>query len=205
MKHLSSFPLFQSHLDLAHTYWKSLVKPGATVIDATCGNGNDTLILAQLALDREKEGLVIGIDRQIDAIEATRKRLSTELSEENMQRVSLLYQCHSKFPGGILPESVTLIVYNLGYLPGGNKALTTLGSTTLQSLEEALPLIHAGGAISITCYPGHEEGQREEEVIKKFAKTLDPRKWSCCYHDWLNRRNAPSLLIIQKALLRCHD
>lgn len=204
MKHFSLFPLFQSHLDLAHTYWKAIIKPGDIVIDATCGNGHDTLVLALLAIHEEKEGTLIAIDNQPQALESAKKRLSSQLSENQMKHILFINQCHSTFPINLNKESVTLIAYNLGYLPGGNKALTTMSETTHESLKAALPLIRHGGAICITCYPGHEEGKREEDVVKEFARSLDPREWSCCYHSWINRQNAPSLLIIQKALRLPH-
>lgn len=203
MKTFSQFNLFQSHLDLAHAYWKKSLKSGDTVIDATCGNGYDTLELAHLLFNQEaetkKECILIAIDRQKKAIDATRERLKSAFSEEVMHHICLLEQCHSSFPTDITNGSVALIVYNLGYLPGGNKELTTMHSTTLQSLKNALSLIKPGGCISMTCYPGHEEGKQEELMIKEFASHLNPREWSCCYHSWLNRRQAPSLLIIQKA------
>lgn len=93
---------------------------------------------------------------------------------------------------------MALIVYNLGYLPGGDKTITTESSTTLESLQAAFPLIMPGGAISIACYPGHPSGKTEEENVMTFASSLDPQVWSCCHHRWLNRRNAPSLILIQR-------
>jgi len=196
---MRDFPLFQSHLDLAHSYWKSIILPGDCVVDATCGNGHDTLFIAQLALNEEKKGLVIAIDTQKQAIEATRERLATSLSSELLPSVSFINQCHSQFPDDLPKESVKLIVYNLGYLPGGDKSLTTQNKTTLESLAQALTLICRGGAISITCYPGHPEGKVEEQLILEFISTLDPKKWNCCHHRWMNRKQSPSLLLIQRS------
>jgi len=94
---------------------------------------------------------------------------------------------------------VRLITYNLGYLPGGgDKSLTTKVETTVESVRKALKLIQAGGAISITLYPGHSEGQREETQLLSFIKKLTPLEWNCCHHQWLNRNKSPSLLFIQK-------
>lgn len=194
------FPLFQTPLDLAHDYWRSLLKPGDCVIDTTCGNGHDTLFLAKIILESHKKENLIALDTQPQAIANTQKLL-----EENLpslfHHVLLCQQCHSTFPDHIIHESVALIVYNLGYLPGNNKNLTTMTSTTLQSLQAALPLIAPGGAISITCYPGHETGKPEEEAVINFAASLDPLEWSCCHHRWLNRQNAPSLILIQRGKL----
>jgi hypothetical protein len=197
----SQFPLFQSHLDLAHSYWKQVLEENDTAIDATGGNGYDALVLAHLLFDRSKStcGQLTVLDRQKDAIDATRQRLKSSFPEHIMDHIYLIEQCHSSFPDHCKKGSIALIVYNLGYLPGGDKSITTMNSTTLQSLNAALPLMKSGGCISVTCYPGHEEGKREENRVKEFASALDPREWSSCYHSWLNRCQAPSLLIIQKS------
>ncbi|MBA2369992.1 MAG: class I SAM-dependent methyltransferase [Candidatus Protochlamydia sp.] len=194
----SEFSLFQSHLDLAHNYWRKILCPGQLAIDATCGNGHDTLQLCQLALVGSP-GRVYAFDRLEEAIEKTKQRLTAALLPEQLLHVHLEARCHSQFPSHILPESIQLIVYNLGYLPGGNKELTTCKETTLKSLEQGLLLISPGGAISLTCYPGHPEGALEEKELQGFLQKLSPLEWSACQHIWLNRRLAPSLLILQKA------
>ncbi|HEV8052136.1 MAG TPA: class I SAM-dependent methyltransferase [Parachlamydiaceae bacterium] len=197
------FLLFQTPLDLAHAYWQKLLKPGDCVIDATCGNGHDTLFLSGIVLDMdnsaaEKKGYVIAIDTQEQAIENTRNLLNQNLPKNLLDRISLHQQCHSSFPPSLRDESVNLVVYNLGYLPGGDKALTTVCPTTIKSLKAATPLIAPGGAICITCYPGHAAGVPEEEMALEFAASLDPHHWSSCHHRWVNRRNAPSLILIQR-------
>lgn len=194
----SSFPLFQSHLDLAHTYWAQIIQMGDTVIDATCGNGYDTLKLCQLALSLDK-GKVYAFDIQEQAIKSAGQFIHSHLEFNLTQRVIFQQRCHSIFPDAISQGSVKLIVYNLGYLPGGNKAKTTKIGTTLQSLHQAQDLLQSGGAISITCYSGHTEGAREQEAILAYASQLSPKEWSCCQHIWLNRQQAPSLILIQKA------
>lgn len=193
------FPLFKSHLDLAHQYWQRLVKRGDTVIDATCGNGHDTLFLAQLCLN-ENEGGLYAIDISPKAIALTKKNLEQHLSKSILERVILIEGCHSSFPTSLNPTSVKLITYNLGYLPGGgDKTQTTKVGTTLESLRQALQLLEPGGALSITCYPGHAEGEIEENHVIKFAASLDSAVWNCVHHVRLNRNKAPSLLLIQKS------
>ncbi len=200
MSRRATFSLFHSHLDLAHDLWKKIIQAGDIVIDATCGNGYDTLFLAQHAILEGKIGNLIAIDKQAQAIETTKQRLEAAIPQEHLTSIRLLNQCHSSFPADLNPASVTLIVYNLGYLPGGDKALTTLRNTTQQSLTHALLLLRPGGMLSVTCYPGHPEGKEEEETVLRFASQLASHEWSCCHHRWLNRPAAPSLLIIQKAL-----
>lgn len=195
----SSFPLFQSHLDLAHCYWSQIVKLGDIVIDATCGNGYDTLKLCELALSKDK-GKVFSIDIQEEALRTATEQIHLHLRDELKDRLIFGKRCHSSFPDEIQPLSVKLIVYNLGYLPGGDKTKTTEISTTLRSLQEAQKLIQPGGAISVTCYCGHEEGAKEQEGILTYLTELQPKEWNCCQHLWLNRQKAPSLLLIQKAI-----
>lgn len=191
----SRFQPFQSHLELAHHYWEKIVSPGDRVIDATCGNGHDTLKLARLVLT-EESGEVYAIDVQASALEKSRELLSQNLSPLLCQRVHWAAESHENFPQAILPESVKLIVYNFGYLPGGDKSLTTKTDTTLESVKQALTLLCKGGALSLTCYPGHAEGATEEALLGELLTSLSPREWSVCHHVWRNRRNAPSLFLV---------
>lgn len=195
------FPLFQSHLDLAHSLWAQIVNRGDCVIDATCGNGHDTLTLGRLVLDTYlKEGKVYGIDLQQKAIAATHTLLDLHLPLGWQGQISLHQQSHRTFPNEITPKSVKLIVYNLGYLPGGNKEQTTITDSTLQSLNEAIKLLAPGGAISMTCYPGHPEGAKEQAAIIDLLTQFSPKEWSCTRHEWLNRKRSPQLFLIQNLI-----
>jgi len=187
-----------SHLDVAHRYWKSLVTPGDTVIDATCGHGHDTLVLACLALT-EASGFLYAVDIQSTAIASCRTLITQHLPKGVLERIYFIEGCHSQFPPAIRPESVQLIVYNLGYLPKGDKSKTTMTATTRESLMQAQTLVKQGGTISIMCYPGHPEGEREEAHLLEYAATLPSQQWACCHHRWLNYRKAPSLLLMKKA------
>jgi SAM-dependent methyltransferase len=194
-----SYPLFQSHLDVAHDYWRKLDLAGEVVIDATCGNGRDSLKLAQLAL-KGFSGELYALDLQADAIENTQKLLRMHLEADQYQRVKFSNGCHSSFPIEIQPQAVKLIVYNLGYLPGGDKKITTSLNTTLKSIQGAMGLLKEGGVICITCYPGHSEGKNEEEQLVKKVSAFNPQEWCCTHQCWLNRRESPSLLVIQKGI-----
>ncbi len=191
------FPLFHSHLDLAHSYWETLLQNGGWAIDATCGNGKDTLKLAQILKDKPGSG-VIGIDIQKEALVETRTLLDSHALGAPPGHVHLYLQSHEEFPPLALEKPIKLIVYNLGYLPKGNKELTTLTQTTLKSLLKALERVEPGGAICITCYPGHEEGEREERAVRELTAGLSPSLWNVCQHTLINRANSPRLLLLQK-------
>lgn len=152
------------HLELAHRLWSELLLPTDTAIDATCGNGKDSLMLAQLL----PQGRVLALDIQERAILHSKEVLTGH------PQVEFYLQSHVDFPIG---GGVKLIVYNLGYLPGSDKTVTTLTETTLQSVEKACHLVQKGGAVSIMCYPGHPEGAREEEALIKVMKNVQHYRW----------------------------
>lgn len=174
-----------SLFDLSHTFWKKALRTGDWAIDATCGNGHDTLFLSEHCAG------VIGLDIQSQALLNTRERCINK-------NIFLFNQSHLSFPELAYLAPIRLVVYNLGYLPGGNKQITTMAQNTLKSVENALNLILPGGLVSITCYSGHNEGQKEEEVLFSFCQSLCPKTWTVVFHKWLNRNKAPSLLLIQK-------
>lgn len=175
---------FSPHIQTAHSYWKGHLQATDTAVDMTCGNGHDTLYLCELL----PHGSVIGFDIQRQAIEKTR-----ELTKD-CSNVRLIHGSHT---GVDQVSSPRLVVYNLGYLPGGDKSVVTRVESTLESLEKALKILAPDGAISITCYPGHEEGEREEREILKFLQTLPSHRWTVCYHRWINRLKSPTLLWIK--------
>lgn len=187
----------QSHLELAHHYWKDIVSIGDIVIDATCGNGQDSLALCKLALTPGR-GTLFALDIQPSAISNTQKLLSENLPDELIKRVIFVEGSHQIFPNDIKEASVKLIVYNLGYLPRGDKTLTTQTSSTLASMMAAQNLLIKGGVISFTCYPGHAEGANEETALLASCQQLPSHLWNCCHHRWINRPKAPSLLLLQK-------
>lgn len=187
----------KSHLTYAHNLCKELVQPGDLVVDATCGNGYDSLLLAQLAIT-EHSGKLHCIDIQEKAIENTSMRLKESLTKSQFSRVQLHLASHVTFPSEIEENSVQLFVYNLGYLPGSSKHLTTKVDSTIKSLSEAQKLLKCGGAICITCYPGHPEGKEEELALRKYCTHLSKDHWIISQIEWINRPHSPNLLIIQK-------
>ena len=173
-------------LQKAHRIWKNHLKHGGIVIDATCGNGHDTYILSQTPINQ-----LFAVDIQQSALDHTHKRIGQD------SRISYHLCCHSclNFTSG----PVDLIVYNLGYLPGGNESLTTTKATTLQSIQNGLNLLTPyTGLISCMLYPGHLEGSIEKDALLSFGSKLSSKKFQVTHYQHLNRNNAPSLLLIKK-------
>jgi len=185
--------MLSSHLKFAHILWEKQLKtpPLGVVVDATLGNGHDLVALAKMINGCAP---LVGYDIQTEAIANTQKKIKEELTKEEKTNLLIKNQSHAD----LIEENIKLIVYNLGYLPGANKAITTQTESTLKSIQLALPRLIEDGLISITCYPGHPEGARELQALKEFAQSLCKKSFCVSFMQWLNRKNAPCLLLIQR-------
>lgn len=163
------------------------VKEGQTVVDCTVGNGYDTVLLAELV---GSSGKVYGFDIQEEALKITFEKLTCENLRD---RVILIGDGHEDIDLYI-DEKIDLIIYNLGYLPKGNKNIKTTKDTTLMSLEKSLNLLKDNGIILITCYIGHEGGLEEKNGVEEFLKGLDQKKYNVIKYDFINQRNYPPIL-----------
>lgn len=155
----------------AHSALSQILVAGDIAIDATVGNGHDTLFLARAV---GEGGKVYGFDIQEAALDTVYRRLQ----EEGLAgRVSLYHAGHEAM-AVVLPESVQgrvkAVMFNLGYLPGGDKQRTTAIHTTLAALEQARTLLAPGGAVSVLAYTGHPGGREEAEAVNAWAAALSP-------------------------------
>ena len=181
--------------DLAMTITLQYVKRGDTVVDATCGTGQDTVSLAKAVGD---EGTVYAFDIQQDAIDQTERRLK----DCGLGNVRLIKDSFVRMAEYVSGESVSAMVFNLGYLPGGDHSITTMAEDTLKGLEAATGLIKAGGIITVVLYDGHQEGQHEKEAVLKWAEALDASKYHVAYVSMKNQKNnPPEILWITKKTL----
>ena len=122
--------MLKNAVELSHFYLKQFVRDGSFVVDTTCGNGGDTIFLAELV---GKNGLVFGFDIQKDAINNTKTRLeNTELSD----RVQLFLDGHEHMEEYLSNRMVDAFVFNLGYLPKGNHSIMTTPETTIVAIEK---------------------------------------------------------------------
>ena len=177
---------------LAQHMMSGYLNRGDIVIDATMGNGYDTLFLSNMV---GEEGKVLAFDIQTVALDKTRNLLEENQCPGN---VTLIHDGHENMDKYVLGD-VKGIMFNLGYLPGGNHQLPTKAQSTLRSLEKAIELLRVKGIITIVIYPGHPEGILEMEEILTYARNLN----HCSYHvlkiDYINQlNNAPLILAIVK-------
>lgn len=166
------------------------VKPGDLCIDATMGNGNDTLLLSTLC---KEKGQVLAFDIQEMALANTRKRLHDAGTPENYR---LILDSHTNMGSYASPESVSCIVFNLGYLPGGDHSLSTKAETSIQALKQGLSLLQKHGLISLCIYSGGDSGFQERDQVLAWLAGLDPRKYLVIRSDYFNRPNNPPIPIL---------
>lgn len=178
-----------NHLKLAHLIWKEHLLPGMTVIDATAGNGHDSLFLARQVLQKDA-GWMHVFDIQEIALNNTKSLLR---KESFLERITFHHSSHETFP--VTLSEIDLIAYNLGYLPGGDKSITTLPESTLKSCKHALEILKPGGILSITLYPRHSQGALEKIALFSWLETLN---YTITHHYSLNSPNSPSIIILQK-------
>lgn len=166
---------------------KNQVQPGDICIDATMGNGNDTLLLSRLCQDN---GHVYAFDIQEQALNHTLAFLKKENAPENY---TLLLQSHETIDHYCQPETVSCITYNFGYLPGGDHAKSTQAASSLRSLDLALTLLKKGGILSLCIYSGGDTGFEERDAILNWLKNLPSKKYLVIKTDFYNRPNHPPI------------
>ena len=176
-----------------HHFIKDKVKEGDICIDATVGNGRDTEMLCASVGEK---GLVIGFDIQEIALEKTRLRLEeARLSD----RVRLFLKGHEHMAETVEPSlhgKISCVVFNFGYLPGGNRKVATQGETSIKALASALGLLKKDGLISLCIYSGGDSGFKEREEILAWLRELDSREYLVIVNEFYNRKNHPPLPVL---------
>ena len=178
--------------ELAHQLIRQTLLDGDWTIDATVGNGRDTVLLAELV---GRTGRVFGFDVQRTALEATEERLGP------LPHVTLFHAGHEQMTAR-LPEDakgrIAAVMFNLGYLPGSDKEVITEEHTTLAALQQAIALLKPHGLITLVLYPGHEGGAKEAEAVKSFAHNLSEEFAVNAYARINSKRPAPELIAIER-------
>ena len=163
------------------------VKEGDICIDATAGNGNDTLALCQLV---GESGKVYAFDIQEQAVLNTKKRLADHGVEN---RAEVLLESHTNMNQYVGADSVSCITFNFGYLPGGDHNLATKKESSIAAIHEGLRLLKKGGMMSLCIYSGGDSGFEERDAILEELKTLDGKKYLVILSQYYNRPNNPPI------------
>ena len=159
-----------SAVEWAHRVMEERVQAGSCAVDATVGNGHDTLFLAKLV---GPSGLVFGYDIQEKALETARQRLDGAGVETG--RCRLLCASHETLDE-TLPSDwrgrIQAVMFNLGYLPGADKTVITQTGPTLRAIRSALDWLAIGGVMTVVVYPGHPGGDEEAEAVRRLGASL---------------------------------
>lgn len=184
-------------VDQAHAIVAAFVKPGDVVVDATMGNGFDTLFLSEQI---GETGVAYAFDVQASAINKTHVLLDEEGFPD---RVRLIHDTHANMEQYLLTDGITSIrgaMFNLGYLPGSDKMLQTNSESTLVALNSVIKCLQSPGVITILAYTGHTGGREEAEAVKLWAKTLPTDCYEVDITVPTRRKNSPPELIVIKKL-----
>lgn len=175
-------------LQMAHAFLEEVVTDEDIVVDATMGNGHDTLFLARLAKK------VYAFDIQEQAVEQTTKRLA----EAKLDNVELLLTGHENVDQYV--ESIKAAIFNLGYLPSADKTVITQPHTTIQALEKLCQRLVAGGRIAIMIYYGHAGGDVERDTVLDFVSQLPQQEFTVALYKTINQINQPPFLVMIEKL-----
>ncbi len=185
-----------SLVNTAHDLIRDILRPGDIAIDATVGNGHDTLFLAEQV---GPSGHVYGFDIQQAAIASTLEKLrQTPLPD----RLTLIHVSHAEMSNKIPAHhhgKIRVIMFNLGYLPGGDKSIITLADSTLSALTTAGRILAVNGIITLLAYPGHQGGDIETDQVKNWCAQLNKEQFNIdTIYSAEHKDSAPRLFVIRK-------
>ena len=170
--------------EISHFIIDKFLENKGIAIDCTLGNGYDTDFLS------DNFNKVYSFDIQ--------KVACDNYSLKNRDNVKIINDSHHLLLEYI-DESVDCIMYNLGFLPGYDKNITTMHETSLESIKIGLDLLNSGGIMTIAIYSGHNEGQKEKTCILPYVSNLDKKKYGVMLHTFINRsETSPMLVVIEK-------
>ena len=179
--------------ELAQCILRQLIAEGDLTIDATAGNGHDTLFLAECV---GHSGQVLAFDIQQSALDAARVHVNQAGWTE---RVNFYQTSHANLSEHAQAETASVVVFNLGYLPGGDHDLTTEASETLRALDAAATALKPGGTLSIICYPGHPQGATEAAAVETWSRNRAEHGWRMAeYRLHGTLKPAPFLILLGK-------
>ncbi len=172
-----------------HELLRAHLRPGDRAIDATCGRGFDTMLLAECV---GEQGHVWALDIQREALESTGQRLKDAGLES---RVALLEIDHATLRQH-LKEPCQAVVFNLGYLPHGDKACVTRPESSKAALIQALELLTPKGIATVTVYAGHPGGREEADVVDAYVRKLSQEHYAVCHYGFVNQVNDPPYVYV---------
>ena len=177
-------------LEMAHDFLTQVITQEDIVVDATMGNGHDTLFLAKLAKQ------VYAFDIQEQALEKTNQRLQAD----GLTNVQLILQGHETVDQFV--SELKAAIFNLGYLPSADKSIITRPQTTIEAIEKLCNRLVKGGRTAIMIYYGHEGGDLEKDAVLTYVSQLPQQEYTATIYRTLNQVNNPPFLVMIEKLER---
>lgn len=166
-----------------------VTKEGDLVVDATAGNGNDTLFLAETV---GPSGKVFAFDIQQEALNATKQRL---IQHDCLEQVELICDSHANV-GHYVKKPISGAMFNLGYLPySENSSVVTQAESTIVAIDTMLDLLKKDGILTVSVYDGHPGGPEERDALLQYVRTLFQKDVHVAKYELLNQRNNPPFLL----------
>lgn len=172
-------------LAFSHDFLAEVLDDQSVALDATMGNGNDTVFLAK------RSQKVYAFDIQEKAL----KKTSHRLVEQGLDNAELILDGHENLDQYVA-EPLRAAMFNLGYLPSADKAIMTKPQTTIQAIQKVLERLEVGGRLAIMVYPGHAGGDVEKDSVLEFVSHLDQKLVTVMLYQAINQINNPPLLIM---------
>lgn len=185
-----------SLINTAHDLIRDILHPGDIAIDATVGNGHDTLFLAEQVTP---SGHVYGFDIQQAAIDSALDKFRQAHIPECLTLIHASHADMSEKIPAALHGKIKAIMFNLGYLPGGDKSVITQTDSTLTALTVAARILAVNGIITLLAYPGHPGGDMETDQVKNWCEQLDTEQFEVStIYSTEHKDTAPRLFVIRK-------
>ncbi|KAA9197694.1 SAM-dependent methyltransferase [Enterococcus durans] len=181
--------MLQTALHFSHSLLEEILQPGDHVIDATMGNGYDTVFMAEKI---GKTGHVYSFDIQKEALLSTKSKLT---EQDLLDRTSLFLQGHETL-GTVVEEAqpIKAGIFNLGYLPKSDKSVITLPETTRTAMEEILKRLVSRGRMILVVYYGHDGGEKKLDMVQDYCQSLPQEKYNVLKYQFINQKNNPPIL-----------
>lgn len=177
-------------LELHKYFILNHLREGDVAVDFTMGNGHDTEFLSKTV---GASGHVYAFDIQQQAVDSTAKHLREAGCPENY---TLIHDSHHKV-AEYVKTPFKAGMFNLGWLPGGDKSITTLRATTMPAIEAAIALMDRDAILNIAVYPGHAEGDAEGKMICEYLEGISRHKVCATQVKILNSPTSPYFIVLE--------
>lgn len=178
----------KSMVAISHDFLKPALHKQARAIDATLGQGQDTLFFLKARAAR-----IAAFEVQADVAARTMERIGSS-------KVQVYLTGHEHMQESLPSdwvENTDAILFNFGYCPHENPQIQTRPKTSLEAVQQALTMLKVKGRMALVFYP-HEDWEEESALIEDFLMTLDPHVFAIQKVIQLNAKKAPFVVCLEK-------